>query len=88
MEYGCIGEHLTHSFSKEIHNALADYDYCIQELTPEQLPQFMKTRDFKAINVTIPYKKDVIPFLEWISPEAKAINAVNTIVNVDGKLYG
>ncbi len=88
MEYGCIGEHLTHSFSKEIHNALADYDYCIQELTPEQLPQFMECRDFKAINVTIPYKKDVIPYLEWISPEAKAINAVNTIVNIDGKLYG
>ncbi len=88
MDYGCIGEHLTHSFSKEIHNALADYDYCIKELTPEQLPQFMESRDFKAINVTIPYKKDVIPYLEWISPEAKAINAVNTIVNVDGKLYG
>lgn len=88
MEYGCIGEHLTHSFSKEIHNALADYDYCIRELTPDELPQFMESRDFKAINVTIPYKKDVIPYLEWISPEAKAINAVNTIVNVDGKLYG
>ncbi len=88
MEYGCIGEHLTHSFSKEIHNALADYDYCIRELTPDELPQFMESRDFKAINVTIPYKKDVIPYLEWISPEAKAINAVNTIVNVEGKLYG
>lgn len=88
MEYGCIGEHLTHSFSKEIHNALADYDYCIKELTPDELPQFMESRDFKAINVTIPYKKDVIPYLEWISPEAKAINAVNTIVNIDGKLYG
>ncbi len=88
MEYGCIGEHLTHSFSKEIHNALADYDYCIKELTPDELPQFMESRDFKAINVTIPYKKDVIPYLEWISPEAKAINAVNTIVNIDGKLFG
>lgn len=88
MEYGCIGEHLTHSFSKEIHNALTGYDYCIQELTPEELPQFMTERNFKAINVTIPYKKDVIPYLEWISPEAKTINAVNTIVNIDGKLYG
>jgi shikimate dehydrogenase len=88
MEYGCIGEHLTHSFSKEIHNALTDYDYCIQELTPEELPQFMTERIFKAINVTISYKKDVIPYLEWISPEAKTINAVNTIVNIDGKLYG
>lgn len=88
MDYGCIGEHLTHSFSKEIHNALADYDYCLKELTPQELPAFMAERSFKAINVTIPYKKDVIPFLHWISPEAHAINAVNTIVNKDGKLYG
>lgn len=88
MEYGCIGEHLTHSFSKEIHNALTDYDYVIKELTPEELPDFMSEHNFKAINVTIPYKRDVIPFLHWIAPEAKSINAVNTIVNVDGKLYG
>ena len=88
MNYGCIGEHLSHSFSKEIHNALADYDYKIKELTPEELPIFMTKRDFKAINVTIPYKRDVMPFLHWISPEAKSIDAVNTIVNVDGKLYG
>ena len=88
MEYGCIGEHLGHSFSKEIHNALADYDYKLQELTPEELKVFMTEKNFKAINVTIPYKKDVIPYLYWISDEAKAINAVNTIVNKDGKLYG
>ena len=88
MNYGCIGEHLSHSFSKEIHNALADYEYEIKELTPEELPVFMAKKDFKAINVTIPYKKDVIPYLYWISPEAKSIDAVNTIVNVDGKLYG
>lgn len=88
MEYGCIGEHLGHSFSKEIHNALADYDYQLQELTPEELKVFMTEKNFKAINVTIPYKKDVIPYLHWISDEAKAINAVNTIVNRDGKLYG
>lgn len=88
MEYGCIGEHLGHSFSKEIHNALADYDYQLQELTPEELKVFMTEKNFKAINVTIPYKKDVIPYLHWISDEAKVINAVNTIVNRDGKLYG
>lgn len=88
MEYGCIGEHLGHSFSKEIHNALADYDYQLQELTPEELKVFMTGKNFKAINVTIPYKKNVIPYLYWISDEAKAINAVNTIVNKDGKLYG
>ena len=88
MEYGCIGEHLGHSFSKEIHNASADYDYQLQELTPEELKVFMTGKNFKAINVTIPYKKNVIPYLYWISDEAKAINAVNTIVNKDGKLYG
>ncbi len=88
MEYGCIGEHLSHSFSKEIHTALADYDYEIKELTREELPIFLTEKKFKAINVTIPYKQDVIPFLDWISDEAKSINAVNTIVNRDGKLYG
>ncbi len=88
MEYGCIGEKLGHSFSKEIHNAFADYDYCLQELSREELPEFFENKEFKAINVTIPYKQDVIPYLHWISDEAKAINAVNTIVNKNGKLYG
>ncbi len=88
MEYGCIGEKLGHSFSKEIHNALAGYDYSLKELKREELPEFFKKKDFKAINVTIPYKRDVIEYLDWISDEAKAINAVNTIVNKNGKLYG
>ncbi len=88
MEYGCIGEKLGHSFSKEIHNALTDYEYSLKELKREELSEFFKKKDFKAINVTIPYKQDVIPYLYWISDEAKAINAVNTIVNKDGKLYG
>ncbi len=88
MEYGCIGEKLGHSFSKEIHNALADYEYSLKELKREELPEFFKNKDFKAINVTIPYKQDVIEYLDWISDEAKTINAVNTIVNKDGKLYG
>ena len=88
MEYGCIGEKLGHSFSKEIHNALASYEYSLKELKREELPEFFKNKDFKAINVTIPYKQDVIPFLDWISEEAKSINAVNTIVNKNGKLYG
>ena len=88
MEYGCIGEKLGHSFSKEIHNALADYDYRLQELKREELPEFFYKKEFKAINVTIPYKQDVIPYLHWISDEARSINAVNTIVNKNGKLYG
>ena len=88
MEYGCIGERLGHSFSKEIHNALASYEYSLKELRREELPEFFKNKNFKAINVTIPYKQDVIEFLDWISDEAKSINAVNTIVNKNGKLYG
>ena len=88
MEYGCIGEKLSHSFSKEIHNLLADYDYRLVELKKEELQDFFEKKDFKAINVTIPYKLDVISYLDWISDEAKAINAVNTIVNRNGKLYG
>ncbi|MBR4073561.1 MAG: shikimate dehydrogenase [Clostridia bacterium] len=88
MEYGCIGEKLGHSFSKEIHAKLFDYKYELLELRPEELPAFMGAKKFKAINVTIPYKKDVMPFLDEISPRARAIGAVNTIVNKNGKLYG
>lgn len=88
MEYGCIGEKLTHSFSKEIHALLFDYDYKIKEISKDELCEFMTKKDFKAINVTIPYKQDVIPYLDWISDTAKAIGAVNTIVNRNGKLYG
>lgn len=88
MDYGCIGEKLSHSFSKEIHNALTDYDYQLLELKREELKAFFTERSFKAINVTIPYKLDVIPYLDWISDEARAINAVNTIVNRNGRLYG
>lgn len=88
MTYGCIGEKLGHSFSREIHERLADYTYELKELTPEELIPFMQNKEFSAINVTIPYKQDVIPYLYEISPQAKAIGAVNTIVNRDGKLYG
>jgi len=88
MEYGCIGEKLSHSFSKIIHNKLCDYDYEIKEVPRDELKQFMQTADFKAINVTIPYKQDVIPFMDEISDIAKKIGAVNTIVKKDGKLYG
>lgn len=88
MEYGCIGEHLRHSFSKEIHNLLCDYDYILKEIPSDDLDSFMEMHDFKAINVTIPYKERVIPHLETIDEAAKRIGAVNTIVNKDGKLYG
>ena len=88
MQYGCIGEHLTHSFSKEIHAALADYPYELREIPSGELSAFMTARDFKAINVTIPYKQDVIPFLKEVNDTAACIGAVNTIVNKSGELYG
>lgn len=88
MIYGCIGEKLGHSFSKEIHAKIADYKYELCEIEKQNLDVFMQTRDFKAINVTIPYKQAVIPHLYYISDTAKKIGAVNTIVNKDGKLYG
>lgn len=87
-KYGCIGKVLTHSFSKEIHEKLADYTYDLIELTEEALAPFMKEKAFAAINVTIPYKQTVIPYLDAISPIAERIGAVNTVVNQEGKLYG
>ncbi len=88
MEYGCIGEHLAHSFSKEIHNKIESYNYELCEVAKNHLDEFMTKREFKAINVTIPYKQAVIPHLYYIDDMAKQIGAVNTIVNQDGKLYG
>lgn len=88
MKYGLIGEHLKHSFSKEIHNSLADYHYEIKEIPKNKLDEFMLKRDFTAINVTIPYKEAVLPYLHCIDDDAKKIGAVNTIVNKDGNLYG
>ena len=88
MTTGCIGEHLKHSFSREVHNALGNFEYEIKEIPKDELDFFMAKRDFKAINVTIPYKELVIPHLFFIDEHAKAIGAVNTIVNREGKLYG
>ena len=87
-KYGCIGKKLTHSFSKEIHGCLADYAYELIELDEDAVPPFLKSREFAAINVTIPYKQTVIPYLDFVSPIAQRIGAVNTIVNQEGKLYG
>ena len=88
MKYGLIGEKLGHSFSKIIHEKIADYTYELKEISKEDLDAFMKAKDFSCINVTIPYKEDVIPYLDYIDSAAKEIGAVNTIVNRDGKLYG
>ena len=88
MEYGLIGEHLPHSFSKTIHEQIGDYSYELHEIDKEELGSFMSRKEFKGINVTIPYKQAVIPYLDEISGRAQRIGAVNTIVNRDGKLYG
>ena len=88
MDYGLIGERLPHSFSKEIHEKIADSHYSLKELKPDEVKDFILSKNFKAINVTIPYKQTVIPFLDEISAEAEAIGAVNTIVNRGGVLCG
>ncbi len=88
MEYGLIGEKLPHSFSKAIHSLIGEYDYTLRELAPGEVDAFMRKADFKAINVTIPYKQTVLPYLDEISAEAAEIGAVNTIVKKGGKLYG
>ena len=88
MEYGCIAEHLSHSFSKEIHARLADYRYELRELTPGEVGAFLQKRDFRGINVTIPYKQTVMEYLDEVTPIAGSIGAVNTIVNRGGRLIG
>ena len=88
MRYGLIGEHLRHSYSCEIHAQIADYEYELHEVEPSKLGEFMTRREFEAINVTIPYKQDVIPYLDGISDTARSIGAVNTVVNRNGRLYG
>lgn len=87
--YGLLGEHLSHSFSPQIHARLGDYDYKLFEVAPDDLPAFLDAREFEGINVTIPYKKAVIPYLAELSDNARRIGAVNTILKrADGKLYG
>lgn len=88
MQFGLIGEKLGHSYSKEIHNLIADYGYELREVKREELGAFMTERAFSGINVTIPYKKSVMDYLDVISDDARKIGAVNTVVNRGGKLYG
>ena len=84
MEYGLIGAKLGHSYSKIIHEAVCGYSYELHPLpTEEEAHAFMQAKEFKAINVTIPYKKLVIPYCDEVEPRAAAIGAVNTVVNRD-----
>ena len=88
MEYGLIGEKLGHSFSKEIHGRIAPYSYELREIPQDGLDAFMRARNFTAINVTIPYKSRVIPYLDHVDEKAAVIGAVNTVVKKEGKLFG
>lgn len=86
--YGLLGEKLGHSYSPQIHAHLGEYEYRLFERAEEDVPAFLASGEFEAINVTIPYKKTVMPYLAEISPEARKIGSVNTITRVNGELHG
>lgn len=88
-EYGLVGEKLSHSYSRLIHNQLGDYNYELIELSKDEFLQFMQKKDFSGVNVTIPYKKEAVKYCDVISDEAKLLGNVNTVVKgADGLLYG
>lgn len=88
MMYGCIGKTLKHSFSKEIHALIGLYGYSLTEIPEELLEAFMIKKDFCGINVTVPYKKSVIKYLDEVDSAVLLTGAVNTVVNKNGKLFG
>ena len=86
--YGLLGRTLGHSWSAPIHQALGCEGYRLIELEPEALGDFLRREDVGGLNVTIPYKRDVMPFCDEIDPAARSIGSVNTLVRRDGKLVG
>jgi len=89
MKSGLLGRKLGHSYSPQIHSFLGDYSYDLFEKEPDEVEHFIKTGDYTGINVTIPYKKDVIPYLNELSPAARKMGSVNTVVRkTDGSLFG
>lgn len=89
MQCGLLGRKLGHSYSPQIHNLLGDYSYVLFEKELEELENFLKNGDFSGLNVTIPYKKEVIPYLSELSPTAQKMGCVNTVLRrSDGTLYG
>ena len=89
MRCGLLGEKLGHSYSPAIHAELADYAYKLYEVAPDALAAFLTGGDFDALNVTIPYKKAVIPYCAGLSPIAQKLGSVNVLVRrPDGTLYG
>ena len=88
MKCGLLGRKLGHSYSPQIHSLLADYTYDLFEKEPEELEGFLHSEAFTGINVTVPYKQAVIPYLDELTPLAEKLGAVNTIVLKNGKLIG
>lgn len=88
MEYGLIGENLEHSFSKSLHEDYLNTKYELISLKKEELKDFFIKKEFKGINVTIPYKKEVISYLDEVDPLVKRIGSCNCIINNNGKLKG
>jgi len=89
LQCGLLGERLTHSYSPLIHQELGDYQYDLFEVEVTQLENFIKTTPFHGLNVTIPYKQAAIAYCDALSPVAKAIGSINTILRqADGRLYG
>ena len=89
MKCGLLGRTLGHSYSPAIHAQLGDYPYALYEKEPEELSDFLQNGDFTGLNVTIPYKKDVVPYCAQLSDAAQALGSVNTLLRrPDGSLYG
>ena len=89
LKCGLLGEKLGYSYSPQIHGMLGDYEYRLYEKTPAEVEDFLKNGDFDGLNVTIPYKKTVAPLCGELSPQARLLGSVNTIVRrPDGSLYG
>ena len=89
MKCGLLGRSLVHSYSPQIHSYLGEYSYKLFEREPNDIGEFLQNGDFSSINVTIPYKKDVIPYCDELTDCAIKMGAVNTIVRrSDGKLIG
>ena len=88
MEYGLIGERLGHSFSAAIHGMIGKYGYTLREIPRGGLESFVRESNFLGLNVTIPYKQEIMPLLDEIDTAAKDIGAVNTVVRRGDKLYG
>ena len=88
QKFALIGKTLKHSYSKKIHSMLGSYTYDLVELEPQELKSFVLKKEYKGFNITIPYKKDIIAFLDEIDERAKKIGAVNTVVCKNGKLFG